>query len=210
MTYDRLRMSPSIFALLAISVPAQAPDLRLWWDGKAELSSYDLVQPRYGQLRKGKSVMIFVTEPFSESLRVKADPDHAPADVFPAFKLNFTKDFQTGIYDYHLMSSVFVAMDPRSGRRAGAPVKAAFSAQEWCGMLFDERLYFADRIDRKRFSYFDKEADAQDELTHPKDAISVDELPILVRGIPQVFLREGESKKLPVLTSLERARLLHR
>jgi hypothetical protein len=197
------------FVPLALAL-ASTPQLSHWHDGKAEVASYDLTQPRYGEPRKGTAVMIFVTEPFSDSLRVKADPGHDPSDVFPAFKLNFVKDFPTGIYDYNMMTSVFVSMVEKDRRRAGAPVKIAFSAQEWCGMVFDELLLHADRIDRKRFSYFDGEADAEEKLNAPPNAIAVDELPILVRGIPRPFLREGESKRLSVLTSVERARLLHR
>jgi hypothetical protein len=195
---------PLTLALISI------PVLSHWQDGKAEIASYDLVQPRYGELRKGTAVLIFVTEPFSEKQRVKADPGHDPSDVFPAFKLNFVKDFPTGVYDYNLMTSVFLSLIEKDGRRAGAPVKIAFSGQEWCGMVFDELLLYADSIGRKRFSYFGSEGDADEKLSHPRDAISVDELPILVRGIPAPILRPGESKKFPVLGSLERARLLHR
>jgi|SRR5687768_4872789 len=199
-------MSLSILSLALISVPV----LQHWQDGKAELASYDLVQPRYGELRKGTAVLIFVTEPFSEKQRVKADPGHEPKDVFPAFKLNYVKDFPTGVYDYNLMTSVFVSLNEKDKRRAGAPVKIAFSGQEWCGMVFDELLFHPDSIARKRFSYFGSEADAQEKLTRPPDAIAVDELPILVRGIPAPILKPGESKKFAVLGSLERARLLHR
>src|SRR5438477_209587 len=85
----------------------------LWNDGRAELDGYQLVQPRYGQLHKGTVVLVFVKEDFSDSARVKADPGVHPADdVFPVMKLNVVKDFQTGIYDYNLMSSVFVAFEP--------------------------------------------------------------------------------------------------
>ena len=53
-----------------------------WGDGKAELDGYALTEPRYGQLREGTAVAIFVTEDFSDSLRVKADPGkHPPADI---------------------------------------------------------------------------------------------------------------------------------
>ncbi len=189
---------------------AQDRGLAFWQDGKAELSSYALTQPRYGELHDGTAVLIFVTEPFSDRTRVKADPGHDASDVFPAFKLNLVKDFQTGIYDYNLMTSVFVALDPKDHRRAGAPAKMTFSGQEWCGNVFDELLFYGDRIDRKRFSYFDGEGDGEEKISYPKDAIAIDELLILVRSFPQPFLREGESKTLAVLGSLERARLLHR
>ena len=43
-----------------------------WGDGKAELNGYRLTQPRYGELRKGTVVHVYVTEPFSHEARVKA------------------------------------------------------------------------------------------------------------------------------------------
>ena len=33
-----------------------------WYDGSAEISSYQLYQERYGEMREGTAVMIFVTE----------------------------------------------------------------------------------------------------------------------------------------------------
>src|SRR5262245_11906874 len=68
-----------------------------WGDNRAELSGYELVFPRYGTLRKGTAVAIFVTETFSSSLRVKSDPGKHPAsDEFPVMKLNLVEDFSTG------------------------------------------------------------------------------------------------------------------
>ena len=44
-----------------------------WYKGTAEITSYSLQQARYGEMRKGNAVMIFVTEPFLPGLQVKAD-----------------------------------------------------------------------------------------------------------------------------------------
>jgi len=80
-----------------------------WHDGKAELDGYRLTIARYGQPRAGRGVLVYVAEPFSESQRVKVDdPRQDPADTFDAFKLNLVRDFQTGIYNYSTMVSVFV------------------------------------------------------------------------------------------------------
>jgi len=102
--------------------PAPAFDAAFWkqWgDGQAELSGYDLTFPRYGQLRRGVAVTIFVTETFSNTLRVKADPGkHPPSDEFPVMKLNLIEDYQTGVYDYNDMTSSFVALAPVNGRPA--------------------------------------------------------------------------------------------
>ena len=119
----------------APSTPAAPCLLRFWkhWgDGQAELNGYRLKQPRYGAVREGTEVLIFVTEDFSDSLRVKADPGKHPAsDVYPVMKLNAVRDFQTGIYHYDVMTSVFARV------AAGWPLaKASFSSQEWCGLVY--------------------------------------------------------------------------
>jgi len=44
-----------------------------WFDGFAEINSYELIQSRYGQQRKGKAVLIFVTEDFLAKELVKAN-----------------------------------------------------------------------------------------------------------------------------------------
>ena len=36
-----------------------------WYQGLAELSRYDLKQSRYGQVRQGEAVLVYVTEDFS-------------------------------------------------------------------------------------------------------------------------------------------------
>src|SRR5438105_143676 len=93
----------ALLIALACAQPAYAESaIETWSDGRAELDGYRLTQPRYGELRKGTAVLIFVKEDFSETARVKADPGrHPPEDVFPVLKLNFVKDFQTGVYDYN-------------------------------------------------------------------------------------------------------------
>jgi len=35
-----------------------------WYAGNAEITSYKLDQARYGELREGTSVLVYVTEPF--------------------------------------------------------------------------------------------------------------------------------------------------
>ncbi|MEM1407815.1 MAG: septum formation inhibitor Maf, partial [Bacteroidota bacterium] len=37
-----------------------------WYAGKAEITSYELKQSRYGEVHDGEAVLIFVTEPFSK------------------------------------------------------------------------------------------------------------------------------------------------
>jgi hypothetical protein len=74
-----------VLTILALALPAQGQDFWAHWgDGKAELNGYRLAQTRYGLPRTGSAVLIFVTEEFSDALRVKAEPGRHPAcDVGP-------------------------------------------------------------------------------------------------------------------------------
>ena len=145
----------------APSAPTFGDDFwKRWGDGKGELSSYDLTFPRYGELRKGLAVTVFVTETFSNSLRVKADPGkHPPSDEFPVMKLNLVEDFSTGIYDYNLLTSTFVALAPVNGRAAGSVTKVSFNSQEWCGGVYSQLLFDSGSARWTSHSYFDGEAD---------------------------------------------------
>ncbi len=177
-----------------------------WGDGKAELGGYRLIQPRYGAKRPGTAVLIFVSEDFSDSLRVKADPGkHPKSDTYPVLKLNAVRDFQTGIYDYNVMTSVFARVVP------GWPVaKVSFSSQEWCGHVYHQLLPRGDKIEEQFNSYFDGEADSRGSLPMPGDGVFEDALPILLRGWGLAFLQPGEQRSVPFLPSLLRARLDHK
>src|SRR6185436_8136591 len=73
-----------------------------WYGGKAELNSYKLQQSRYGEIREGKAMLIFVTEDFSRNLQVKLDEPGDVADKISVLKMNFTKNFITGVYPYSM------------------------------------------------------------------------------------------------------------
>lgn len=197
----------------AEALPVPAYDGAFWahWsDGKAELSGYDLVFPRYGELRRGTAVAIFVTEPFSDSARVKADPGkHPKSDEVPVMKLNLVLDFQTGVYDYNTMTSTFVTLAPHGGRPAGEPTKVSFSSQEWCGHVWHQLLFDDTKVREVSHSYFDGEADAARSLERPARGVSEDALWFWARGLASPRLASGEKLELPFLPSLMSARLAH-
>ena len=82
---------------------------KYWYAGNAEITSYKLEQARYGELREGTSVLIYVTEPFLPEVQVKADRSNSTN--IPVLKLNATKKYLTGIYPYSIMSSTFYPVD---------------------------------------------------------------------------------------------------
>jgi len=181
-----------------------------WGDGQAELSGYELVYPRYGEARRGTAVTIFVTETFADSLRVKSErPERPDSDRFPVIKLNLMQDFATGVYDYNLMTSTFVALADVNGRPAGSPTKVAFSSQEWCGQVYAQLLFDADDVRLASHSYFDGEADREEKLAYPVGGVAEDALPLWARGLAGPVLQPGESRDVSLLRSLETARLQH-
>jgi hypothetical protein len=187
-----------------------------WGDGRAELAGYDLVTPRYGAERKGTAVAIFVTEPFSAGARVKADgparEDGEGGGTFQAMKLNLIQDFPTGIYDYNLMTSAFVALESVPAEPAlppGAPVKVSFSSQEWCGHVYQQALFRQSGVRLSLHSYFGGEADAESTLRAHPGGVSEDALLLWARGLAYPSVASGESATVPLLTGLQRSRLAH-
>ncbi len=193
--------------VLGLARPGPAQDFWAHWgDNKAELNGYRLTQPRYGSPRPGIAVLVFVTEDFSDRQRVKADPGKHPAsDVYPVMKLNAVRHFQTGIYDYNVMTSTFLRVAP------GWPLaKVSLSSQAWCGNVYHHLLPRNGRLSGVLHSYFDGEADGTDDLELPATGVFEDALPVLVRGWNGVYLKPGESRSVLLLPSLLRARLEHR
>ena len=122
-----------------------------WYAGNAEITSYELKQARYGEIREGKSVLIFVTEPFLPEKQVKADGNN-PENV-SVLKLNATKNYLTGIYPYSIMSSTFYPVGDHQHA-----IKTSLSVQEWCGHVYSQ-LNNRDKFEFTSHSYFESEAD---------------------------------------------------
>ncbi|ALJ06561.1 septum formation inhibitor Maf [Pseudalgibacter alginicilyticus] len=122
-----------------------------WYAGKAEISSYKLEQARYGEMRDGQAVLIYVTEDFLPKIQVKADTQNA--NNTPVLKLNATKKFNTGIYPYSIMQSTFYPVS--SNQHA---LKISSSIQEWCGHVYTQ-LNNKKEFEITSHSYFEGEAD---------------------------------------------------
>lgn len=122
-----------------------------WYNGEAEITSYKLLQSRYGEIREGTSVLIYVTEPFLENKQVKADNNN-PTNV-NVLKLNRTKNFTTGIYPYSIMQSTFYPVT--NNKHA---IKVSCSIQEWCGHVYTQ-LNNRELFEINSHSYFENQAD---------------------------------------------------
>ncbi|MHA6249989.1 hypothetical protein ACXYMU_18800 [Pontibacter sp. CAU 1760] len=164
---------------------------KYWYQGKAELNSYDLTQYRYGEPREGEAVLIFVTEDFSRVKQVKLDrPDQNKAEAQKVLKLNMTRNFKTGIYPYSTMVSVFTPVYEQE-----PAVKLTSSVQEWCGHTFTQLNRKAGAYTGQLFSYFEEEGDQQLQL----QARAEDDLWNLIRLNPNE-VPVGKVALIPGLT----------
>ena len=190
--------------LLAENTEAPGPDrekTRLspefksyWYAGEAELTSYALKQARYGELRDGTAVLVYVTEPFLSDKQVKANRKNE--ESVSVLKLNATKKYLTGIYPYSIMSSTFYPVD--NDRHA---LKVSNSVQEWCGQVYAQ-LNNRDDFEVMAHSYFESEADQ--DLNLPKTWLENEFWTIL--RIDPSSLPVGEHQVVP---SFEYIRLGH-
>ncbi len=163
-----------------------------WYAGKAELSSYTLQQARYGEIRNGEAVLIFVTEDFSTNKLVKLDEPEKTDDKMRVLKMNMTKNFVTGIYSYSMMLSVFTPVSKEGKEKT---LKADCSSQEWCGQTFSQLKLKGNDYNWQLHSYFEKEGEQDKKL----DAVLIeDELWNRIRINPS-SLPQGKVSILPGL-----------
>lgn len=162
-----------------------------WNQGKAELTHYSLQQARYGKMHEGRAVLVFVTEPFSRKKQVKLDTVvGAGDDAVEVLKLNHTRKFNTGIYPYSTMLSVFTpSVD------GGKPAyKSTTSIQEWCGHVFMQLNRRGEQYTGIALSYFESEGDKS--LSVYPGTLLEDDMWNLARINPQ-RLPVGDVQMLP-------------
>lgn len=166
-----------------------------WYAGNAEISSYSLEQARYGELREGTAVLIYVTEPFLPGLQVKAD-NSDPSNI-PVLKLNATKNYLTGIYPYSIMTSSFYPVHDNQHA-----LKVSFSSQEWCGQVYAQ-LNNRNDFEIMSHSYFGTEADEDLNLNK---AVLENEIWNKIRINP----KDLPTGTIEIIPSLEFIRLSHK
>lgn len=183
------------------NIPQEKGDFdKYWYQGKAEISSYNLTQARYGQLRTGEAILVFATEPFSKSRQVKTKlTSNNKEDVVAVLKLNVIKKFVTGIYDYSILSSVFTPIDLQNQPHS---IKVSTSLQEWCGHTYTQLNLQTYKYKVLLHSYFEDEGDQEYQV---EQALLEDDLFNRIRISPNT-LPTGAIQLIP---STSIARLHH-
>ena len=168
--------------------PEHAEFNNYWYSGKAELTRYKLQQARYGEIHEGDAVLIFVTEDFLPNKQVKYEYGDRPKNAESVLKLNLTRSFNTGIYPYSMISSIFTPV--ATGKKT---LKVATSSQEWCGHTYSQLNLRNGEYKGMLHSYFQAEADQEFTV----DAVLLeDEIWTKIRLNP-AGLPTGEIKLIP-------------
>lgn len=158
------------------------------WSGAAELNHYELKQARYGEIRKGDAMLIFVREPFLKEQHVK---DESGRGEFQVLKMNATRDFLTGVYPYHTLVSVFQPLEKGS---TGKALKVTTSVQEWCGHVFMQTNRRDGTLKTEVNSYFEREEGTS--FSSPASVFLEDEIWTGLRVAPSA-LPVGDIKMVP-------------
>lgn len=161
-----------------------------WYAGEAELNHYNLEQIRYGEVRDGSAMLVFVTEDFLTDKQVKLESPANGRDTETVLKLNFLKEFVTGIYKYKVMTSTFTPVNVNENSRS---LKVSSSSQEWCGVTYSQLNLREGQYDVTGHSYFEDEADYETTLNA---TWLEDELWTKLRLSPKL-LPEGEINIIP-------------
>ncbi len=167
-----------------------------WHQGKAELSHYALTQARYGELRNGDAVLVFVTEDLLDSAQVKFE-GQGDAPQTSVLKLNRMDRFVTGIYEYSLMTSTFSPVD------GTPPMKVSCTTQDWCGQMFMQLNRQAKGYRYELRSYFQADGDKNGTIGH---ADLEDHVMAQIRIDP----RKLPSNTVDMLPTLSYLRLMHK
>ena len=179
-----------------------------WGDGKAELSGYKVTTRRYGSPRDASVVLIYVTEPMDRRVWIKDDAGDVPAeDRVNVLKLNHVLKFQTGIYPYSVMTSVFAPVDGGSPERF-APAKIVLSAQEWCGSVYQRLLVKPASYDDDLHSYFHADGERDTPVATPPGTLYEDALLVQLRELDGPFA-DGKDWSGTLVPSLWSSRKSH-
>ncbi len=169
-----------------------------WYQGKAEITRYELQQNRYRDLHPGEALLVFVTEDFLTDKQVKND-NYKNTNSINVLKTNYINRFTTGLYDYSIMTSVFT---PADAAKHPQTLKVTMSSQDWCGQSFMQTNWRNNRYETQVRSYFEQEAD---ENFDAAKAILEDELFNRIRINPAAL----PTGQINILPSLSHTRLQH-
>ena len=151
-------------------------DTAHWFDGKAEVATYQATRDRYGAPRGFEMTVINVSEALDPARRVKDDGGQG----LPVIKTHVVYTMPTPNYDYHFASSTFTdRKNPFLLRKFVA------TSHEWCGITTKRIEPWHPRPELRYHSYFGDEASGQVALDWPLEGgVLEEQLLLALRTLP--------------------------
>jgi hypothetical protein len=166
-----------------------------WFEGTAEINFYDAKISKYGIPREANELVhILVTEKHKPDQLVKAD-NWRESGLVDMLKFNYVRSFQTGIYSYREMMSVFFDQNQLQ------LTKLTFSSQDWCGQSFKELVNFNQKSSYNYNTYWDGQGSGLFDISFPEDLYVYDALPVQLRMFNLTEKRKFEIHLLPTQKS---------
>jgi hypothetical protein len=196
--------------IVCLAALAQANPFEAHWrDGKAELSSYRVKALRYGELRDGMRMMLWIPDFLRMDTLVKPEvPGKTPRE-FLSMKLIDIVDFNTGIYPYHLATTSYMALEDKGPHRKGEIAKLTFAATEYCGVVAERLINRGDHLENTLWSYFESEADRFLKLQKGPGSQVEDNLWTWIRELQGETVPVGKPVQVPLLPSAWNRRSAH-
>jgi len=152
-------------------------DDRVWYDGLAEIATYDATRRIYGAERSYTAQLFTNKERLSMSTFTKAAG--GAEEAIEVFKFHARdEDIPAGKYDYNFSTMAYVATG------ALTPVKLEMGSQEDCGATFKSMLLVDGELDVLQSSYFPNEGMRLETMTRGVPTLWLDALPLQLRGYP--------------------------
>lgn len=158
-----------------------------WEDGAADVSVFKGRVYKYGTWHDAEARDFLIRE-FMDSIEL-TKRDQASSKTVPVLKANRLIRFDTGPYDYRLMSSLFFE------RASGQLVKGVGSSQEACGLTFQRWDRASERLGFD--SYWEGEGQGTQQASRRGISVFRDELPFLAARLSA----GARLRVLPSLTS---------
>ncbi|MEO0587545.1 MAG: hypothetical protein AAF078_07890 [Planctomycetota bacterium] len=147
----------------------------VWYDGQAEIATYDATRRVYGTPRAYAAQIMINKERMSPDTFTKS----AGNEGLEVFKFHVRdEDIPTAKYDYNFSTMVYVATEGL------IPVKLDMGSQEDCGASFKRFEIEPDHLLAQQYSYFPGEGFREMRLDADDAAVWLDALPLLLRGYP--------------------------
>ncbi|MEM6333711.1 MAG: hypothetical protein AAF823_10280 [Planctomycetota bacterium] len=147
----------------------------IWYDGQAEIATYQATRRIYGSPRAYTAQIMINKERMSPDTFTKSQGNEG----FEVFKLHVRdEDIPTAKYDYNFSTMVYVSTE------GFIPFKLDMGSQEDCGASFKRFQIEPDQLFAQQYSYFPNQGFREMRGAADDTAVWLDALPLLLRGYP--------------------------